>query len=435
MNRLLRFACSAAASLCALATRGQDAENYERLPINYSASKPQEAVTVLKSKIASGKISLGHDGREIVQSLLRELHIPVESQLLVFSKTSFQRARIRPEHPRALYFNDSCYIGWVPSGLIEVVAIDPVLGPIFYSLDPEVALKEPSNSIMRDADCLRCHGGNFIRGIPGVFARSVFPDDKGEPLLRFGSEVVDFRTPFTNRWGGWYVTGKHGNALHRGNVTATEQGEQLVVDFKPGANITNLSRFFETDQYLTNSSDIVALMVFEHQLEMQNSLTRASLNSRRMLDYQKTLQRELKEPITEEPVYESVKSVIESSSRELVDNLLFKDEALLPEGIEGAPWFQTVFSASAPRAGDGSSLKDLLIHGHLFKNRCSYLIYSDSFKRLPKPFMKRVQERLASALSARNPDPRYAYLAPDERSRIRRILRDTCPDLRPILKD
>jgi hypothetical protein len=138
-------------------------------------------------------------------------------------------------------------------------------------------------------------------------------------MLRYGSEIVDYRTPFTNRWGGWYVTGKHGTALHRGNVIASEQNEQLVVDFKPGANITNLSRFFDAEQYLTNSSDIVALLVFEHQLEMQNALTRASLNSRRMLEYQKTLQRELKEPITEEPVYESVKSVFDSSSRDSKD--------------------------------------------------------------------------------------------------------------------
>src|SRR6185295_4710715 len=124
--------------------------------------------------------------------------------------------------------------------------------------------------------------------------RSVFPNDEGEPMLRYGTELVDFRTPFTNRWGGWYVTGKHGSALHRGNVMAREKNNLLEVDFRQGANVTDLSHFFDVREYLTNSSDIVALLVFEHQLAMQNTLTRASLNSRRMLDYQKNLQRELK---------------------------------------------------------------------------------------------------------------------------------------------
>src|SRR5690606_40624005 len=65
------------------------------------------------------------------------------------------------------------------------------------------------------------------------------------PILQGGSELVDFRTPFTNRWGGWYVTGKHGNTLHRGNVFTEEKNQQLVVDFKRGANVTELKKFFE----------------------------------------------------------------------------------------------------------------------------------------------------------------------------------------------
>ena len=316
---------------------GEEPEIYEQAPINYSATKPRDAVARLQARIASGQVPLGENGREIVQTLLRELQIPVESQLLVYSKTSLQRQRIRPSHPRALYFTDTCYVGWVPSGLIEVTAIDPVLGPIFYSLDPTAADVRRQDQIVRDTDCLRCHGGNFVRAIPGLFARSVFTDEEGEPMLRFGTEIVDFRTPFTDRWGGWYVTGKHGSALHRGNVTAREKESQLEVDFRKGANVTDLSRFFDIKEYLTNSSDIVALLVFEHQLAMQNTLTRASLNCRRMLDYQANLQRGFKEAVTEEPVYESVKHVFDNTARELVDDLLFKDEAQLPEGIKEMP--------------------------------------------------------------------------------------------------
>ena len=167
----------------------------------------------------------------------------------------------------------------------------------------------------------------------------------GEPLLRFGSEVVDFRTPFSNRWAGWYVTGKHGTALHRGNVLAQDKNGELVVDLKRGANVADLSRFFETKSYLAPGSDIVALLVFEHQLAMQNTLTRASQDCRRMLAYQKNLQRDLKEPVTEELTYDSVKRVFEGAAKDLVDDLLFKGEAHLPQGLEGSAAFQGAFQA------------------------------------------------------------------------------------------
>jgi len=410
----------------------QNAEPYEQSPINYSATEPKDAAAELQARINSGKLVLGEEDGGIVQNLLRELRIPVESQLLIFSKTSLQRQRIQPGHPRALYFSDTCYLGWVPSGLIEITAIDPILGPIFYSLDPRASEVKTQRSFVRDSDCLRCHGGTFVRGIPGLFARSVFTDAEGEPMLRQGTELVDSRTPFTNRWGGWYVTGKHGSTLHRGNVTARETNEQLVVDFRTGANLTCLTNFFDTREYLTNSSDIVALLVIEHQLAMQNTLTRASLNSRRMLEYQKNLQHDFKQPITEEPVYESVKSVFDHAAKELVDDLLFKDEAQLPEGLEGSPGFQRAFAINAPRAADGTSLKDFDLKGHLFRNRCSYLIYSDAFRKLPQPLLQRVRERFAHALVDTAPDPHYAYLGAEERARIARILRETLPDLRLV---
>jgi hypothetical protein len=431
MPRLSPVALTMVLVLAASHVVAQSPESYEQPPINYSVTQPRDAIAGLQQRLASGALKFTGTGKEVVQSLLRELHIPVESQVLVFSKTSFQRTRIQPEHPRALYFSDTCYVGWVPNGLIEIAAIDPELGPIFYSFDPGAT----ELNFVRDQDCLRCHGGTFVRGIPGVFVRSVFTDETGEPLLRFGSEVVDFRTPFTNRWGGWYVTGKHGEALHRGNVLARDQKGELAVDLKRGANISNLGEFLETKPYLTASSDIVALLVLEHQLAMQNTLTRASLECRRMLAYQKNLQRDLKEPVTEELVYESVKRVFDSAARDVVDNLLFKDEATLPEGLAGSPAFQTAFLSGARRAGDGTSLKDFQIKGYLFKNRCSYLIYSESFLALPQALKKRVYTRLAQALNKTNPDVRYSHIGAEERVRIMRILRETDPEFRVTLGD
>jgi hypothetical protein len=230
---------------------------------------------------------------------------------------------------------------------------------------------------------------------------------------------------------GWYVTGKHGNFLHRGNALAHEEHGELVVDLRRGANVTDLSGLLQTKPYLRPDSDIVTLLVLEHQTAMQNTLTRASLDCRRMLAYQKNLQAELKEPVTEWLAYDSVKHVFAAAAQQVVDDLLFKDEAELPPRIEGSAAFQGSFRREVPRADDGSSLKDLQLAGHLFKNRCSYLIYSECFQTLPE-LKRRVHSRLVRALDPASPDSRYDYIPADERSRISKILRQTHPDFRQL---
>ena len=402
------------------------AEDYEQPPISYSTAAPQDPISRLQQRP-----EFSASGKESVRAFLHELNVPTESQLLVFSKTSVQRQRIRPDHPRAIFFSDTCYVGWVPGGLVEVASIDPSLGPIFYTFDPETtAHGKERRALTRDNDCLRCHGGSFVRGIPAVFARSLFADDRGEPLLRQGTQIVDYRTPFAERWGGWYVTGKHGEALHRGNVFAREDGDRLVVNLRAGANLTDLSQFFNAEPYLAATSDIVALMVFEHQTAIQNALTRAGQNCRRMLAYQRNLQTDLHEPVTDEPSYDSVKSVFATATQDVVDHLLFKDEAELPPGIEGSPAFQRAFVKGAPRSSQGDGLKDLLLEKHLFRHRCSYLIYSPTFLALPPILKSRIYERLRQALHPVAPHPRYAYLSGAERRRIVQILAQTHPDLK-----
>jgi hypothetical protein len=315
---------------------------------------------------------------------------------------------------------------------MEIVAIDPRLGPVFYALEPAAFRTNASAGIQRDDDCLRCHGGTFVRGIPGLILRSVFADGDGEPLLRHGTKLVDFRTPFGDRWGGWYVTGTHGSAVHQGNVSAREAGDRLIVDFQRGANVTNLAKFFDTRRYLTNTSDIVALLVLEHQTAMQNTLTRASVNCRRMLEYQKNLQVELKETVTEELAYESVKSVFKGAADEIIKDLLFVGEAELPEGLSGTPGFQAAFRATARRSSEGESLKDFSLDGHLFRNRCSYLIYSATFLQLPAQLKERVYTQLARILTE-GETPGYGYLSLPERRRITRILRATHPEMAKAL--
>src|SRR6266705_982443 len=111
-----------------------------------------------------------------------------------------------------------------------------------------------------------------------------------------------------------------------------------------------------------------------------------------MFEKQKNLQRDLKEPVTEDLSYDSVKSVFESTALVITDDLLFRGEAELPAGLEGSAAFQRAFQASASRTTDGHALKDFSLKGRIFENRCSYLIYSDSFLQLPVQLRRRVYD-------------------------------------------
>lgn len=425
---LLFTLCALSVSLELNPLRAQSVPDFEQPPVSYSATTPNDAVTQLQRRLAAGELLLAGPDHEVLRAVLRELQVPVESQVIVFSKTSLQRGRIRPSQPRALYFSDSVYVGWVPGGLIEVTAVDPQLGPVFYTFDPQTVRGAP-RAFVRDSDCLRCHGGAFIRDVPGVFARSVVPSDTGEPLLRHGTELVDDQTPFENRWGGWYVTGYTGTVPHRGNAFGKEEGDQLVFPLNPKRPM-ELSEFFDTTRYPAATSDVVALLVFEHQMAVQNSLTRAAHSCRKMLEYQRSLQKTFHDPVTDEPAYDSVKSVFRSAVEDIVDHLLFRDAASIPEGVVGSEAFRQRFVRDSPRSRAGHALKDLQLRDRVFAQRCSYLIYSASFAALPPQLKTRVLDRLYSALQDDDPRSRYAYLGKEERTRIHEILVETLPDAR-----
>ena len=406
--------------------QAQSPPDYEQPPVNYSATAPQDAIARLQQRLASGQLTLAGADREILRALLHELKVPIESQIVVFSKTSLQRGRIFPGNPRVLYFSDSVYVGWVPGGVMEVAAIDPQLGPVFYSFDPQ-AVRDGPRAFVRDSDCLRCHGGTFVRGIPGVFARSVIPGESGEPLLRHGTQVVDDETPFEQRWGGWYVTGYTGTENHRGNAFGSESGDQLVFNLSAKRPV-ELSEYFDTSGYLAGTSDVVALLIFEHQLTVQNSLTRAAQSCRKMLEYQRSLQKTFHDPVTEEPAYDSVKSVFASAVEDVVDHLLFRGAAPLPEGVVGSEAFRRVFGRDAPRSRAGHTLKELQLHERIFAQRCSFLIYSESFTTLPPQLKDRILDRLHAVLRDEDPRGRYSFLETDEKRRIYDILAETHPD-------
>jgi hypothetical protein len=402
---------------------------YEQAPIHYTATAPDDAATRLERLQEQGKAAIQRGSHwTVLHSLLQHFKIAEASQVMVFSKTSKQNDRIGPATPRVIYFNDESYVGYSVGGQMEIATIDATLGPIFYLADPDTAEDQPIRFV-RDQSCLSCHGGPFSPDVPGLLVRSVFPDERGHPIMSQGSRVVDTTTPFEQRWGGWYVTGRHGSLVHQGNVTAQENGESVVLDLKPGQNITDLSTFFDTDAYPRKTSDIVALMVLEHQTSTQNNLTKANHAALRAMHMQQSLQKELGEPVLAEPTG-TARRIIDHSAEDVLDALLFKDEAPLPEGgIEGSADFPIAFAKNAPETLDGRALKDFQLLTRLFKYRCSYLIHGLTFQHLTPPLKQTVLAKLWQALQGNDPTQRYAYLGDSERQHISRILIETLPNL------
>lgn len=404
---------------------GDDA--FEQPPIAYSATAPHDGIAELERRLGAGGVKVAGEDREILRELLRVLGVPEASQMLVFSKTSFQADLIHPGNPRALYFSDTCYVGWVPGGLMEVTTIDPQLGPVFYRFDPHP--KETAGPrFTREQDCLRCHGGAFVRDIPAVFARSLATDRSGQPVYSQGSIVVEDSTPFAERWGGWYVTGTGGTTRHRGNLLSREQDGRLVVDTDYTSNLARLPAGVGAKRYLLPTSSVAALLVFEHQCAMQNALTRAAFQCRQILRYQQNLQRDLKETVTDEPTYDSAKRVCDSSAQDVLDHLLFREEAVLPVGaVADGREFAAAYGREAIKSKAGHSLKELDLKTRVFRLRCSPLIQSASFRELPLPLKRRILARLDRVLNDAATEPRYAYLGAEERVAIRDLLAETLP--------
>ena len=403
---------------------------YEQPPINYSHSGPGGPVAELQRKLDSGEWQFDRSNeKEFLKALLEYFRIPVESQVLVFSKTSHQNSRIHPSTPRAVYFNDNVYVGWVQGGVVEIADTNPVQGMMFYTLDHRDV--DQKLKFERTATCLDCHAGSRVGNMPGMMVRSVYPSDTGQPILRQGSFVTSHASPLNERWGGWYVTGTHGDALHMGNVIAEETDQGAALDMKLGANVTELSAFFDTKPYLTDSSDIVALLVLEHQCEMQNVLSRAANYTRLAIHRQKMLREELGEPPTDELVGSSL-TVAKSQVEKILKQLLFSEEIMLPDaGIQGRDVFQSAFQSNARRDPEGRSLKDFQLKHRLFKYRCSYMIYSTAFEDLPSILKRMLYSRLLEVLDGEDTSSEFSHLGSHEKETIKAILIATKEDLPP----
>jgi hypothetical protein len=406
-------------------TAGADVP-FESAPIDYEHAPTSDPVSRLQKRMDAGEVKLTYDEeRGYLPSVLEQLGVPKSSQMLVFSQTSFQLRKISSERPRAIYFNDHAYVGWVQFGdVVEVSSVDPSLGAVFYTLDQRPTGRP---KFVRDkGQCLTCHASSRTQGVPGHLVRSVFADRGGVPLLGSGTFTTDHTSPFSERWGGWYVSGTHGDQRHMGNSHVTNRNEPEKLDRETGANVTDLSKLVNLSPYLSRHSDLVALMVLEHQTQTHNAITRANFECRLAEHQDKIMNEALGRPANHQT--ETTQRRIAAVGDDLVKYLLFKDEYQLTSPVRGQSEFAVAFAAVGPRDQLGRSLRDFDLKQRMFKYPCSYLIYSPSFDALPKRVKNHVYRGLHQVLSGEDNSDDFVHLSADDRQAIFEILSETKPD-------
>lgn len=398
--------------------------NYEEPPISYSISVPDNAVSQLQTQVDAGEKSLSFDGDQgYLRSLLDALQISPASQVMSFSRTSLQDDKISPKTPRAIYFNDEVHLGFVQNGLIEIAARDSKLGMVFYTLKQthheSLVFKRQTNS------CLTCHGAARTKNVPGLLVRSVYPDQGGHPVVAAGSFLSTHKSPLNQRWGGWYVTGMHGDQSHIGNFTLITAKKPKTVDNTAGHNVTDLKDRFDVAPYLTPHSDIVALMVLEHQTDTYNVLIQASFEVRHALYVKEQASKDAAAAV--EAAEKSLAQRIEKSAGLMIKALLFSEETKLTAPIVGTSSFTQDFAVRGVKDRQGRSLRDFDLQTRMFRYPCSYMIQTPAFDSLPDELKLAVEKRMKEILSTSEPQKGFEHLSEADRKAITEILQETKP--------
>jgi hypothetical protein len=368
----------------------------------------------LAGQIAAGETTLEfHPGKwGYLQSLLEHLGINIDSQILVFSKTSFQAEKISPRHPRAIYFNDNVSVGYVHNGtVLEMAALDPAHRIVFYTLD--VQKSDHPRFERRERECTSCHGTGDQSNL---VVDSTIPQADGTPFVVLGAvqpNPTDHRTPFDKRWGGWYVTGTNGSQHHMGNAVAPDIFHPFDLETEGTQNRTSLQGKFDTNDFLAPGSDIVALMALEHQTRMTSLIGDASRLFR------------ADEEIGGGGLNGRNGHSLGAALDELVKYMLFEDELVLREPVRGVSTFTRTFAERGPRDRQGRSLRDFDLRTRMLRYPLSWMIYSEFFDAMPQPAREGVYQRLHRTLTG----AAESRLSPDDRRAILEILRDTKPGL------
>ena len=374
-------------------------------PIEYDKQAATGPVAQLIKRIEAGEVKMKHDPvHGWLPALLKELGVSQKSQMLLFSKTSLQRNYISPQNPRSLYFNDDVYIGWIPGApVMELSEVDPVLGTVFYDLD-QLTREKPHFS--RNSQCLNCHASARSMGVPGHVLRSIGTDEAGEPDQTTAASEVNHRTPLAERWAGWYVTGTTGEQTHRGNCV----GADLAKADKQSQR-TKLDELVNLDGYLRKDSDVVAMLVHDHQTHMHNFITRLNFETRIMMHR-----------------YGHIR-YLRHQVNAFLRYVTFAEETELAGPIEGTSGFAEEFAKQGPFDSEGRSLRELDLKSQLFRYPCSYLIYSSSFDALPDVMREHVLERLHAILTGKDDSEVYERISPRAKEAALEILRETKKNL------
>ena len=387
--------------------------------IAYFSGSFDNAVERLNQRLDAGAVRLAFDGRSgYLRSALDAIGLSIDSQVLVFSRASLQRRLIGPANPRAIFFNDHAALGWVRDGdLIEVAAHDATKGIVFYTLEQQ---EVEAPRFRRVTLCLGCHMNGETLGVPGLLMFSSLPEsDQGPASATF----MNHSMPVERRFGGWFVTGGVTPLNHRGNGVPALAGRSRA--------LTSTTGLYDADAYLSNTSDIAALLVLTHQANTVNGMIRAGWEARSI------------DPALHPgtpPGSEVLHApVLRALAADVVDSLLFIDEAPLAGRVQSASGFGERFAAVGPSDSKGRSLRQLDLTRRLMTYPCSYLIYSPVFDALPASMKTMIYERLWQVLSGAETDVRYQRaLTLADRQAIVEILSETKPGLpdyfRPITK-
>jgi len=424
----LRLIIALAALILPMTGRAEPTRYDTEYPtIGYGGKAQHNEIERLQDRLNRGEVKLEFRGvRGYLDSVLKLLDIDPSSQVLVYSKTSLQVDHISAATPRAIYFNDDTYVAWVQnSETLELAVMDDNLGPVFYTLH-----NAPGGAAAFDRQssrCLTCHDRFAMAGggVPQFLLDSAVVDTDGIVIGDTTPVETDDKTPLTQRWGGWYVTGVPDGLKHLGNMqirrgAATAQHS--------GGTLRNLDGLLDTAPYVRGSSDVVALLVLEHQLLIKNLITRLNYKARTWLAEQNTQGVAHSEDQAYAAAPEQTQKRIRGMTEQLVRAMLFTDAVTYPSPLSGTSGYDKWFASQGPHDAKGRSLRDFDLQTRLFKYPLSYVIYSGAFNALPSYVKSQVYQRLHAILSGEDPSPVYSKLTAEQRKSILDILTATKSD-------
>jgi hypothetical protein len=394
---------------------------YGREPIDYFSDELRDPVAWVNERLAENSVVLTAVPQHgYLPALLSQLNIPIESQLLVYSKTARNPEKVTPQTPRAIYFNDEVTVAWIPDTRdIELTAVDPIKGINFYTLaqpvteSEETRPKEPTTKVrtgprfVRRDRCLACHAGRSSIDVPGLLLRAFQTDEAGKPLQGFSRQTHEME--YEKRWGGWYVLDTPPGFTHQGNLISSAENERHRSEPGFRSSLRSLMNIFEITHYPTDGSTVVAHLVFSHQMHGLNLIIRVGMESR--LDRRS------------------------DAENQLVRYLTFTDEPALPQALvaHASPASQRYiewFERKSPLDRNRRSLRQFDLKTRTFRYRLSYLIYQPVFQQLPEAARSRIYRRLWSGLTAPQDSPEaFAHIPLEERQEIIRIVAATIDDL------